>query len=151
MAKLNPYLTFKGNCKEAMSFYKEILGGELNLMKAGDSPMASQMPAQFHDQILHSQLKNDDFEIMATDMVPGQFIEGNTVHLCLICKSEKEIHSLFEKLSEGGTVRQPLNEMFFGWIGVVTDKFGKNWMVELNKPEFNLQSNPTQSTQQIPA
>ena len=133
MATLNPYLTFKGNCKEAMSFYKEVLGGELTLMTAGESPVASQMPAQFHDQVLHSALKNDDLEIMGTDMVPGQFTEGNTVHLCLVCKSEKEIRSLFEKLSAGGKVNQPLNEMFFGLIGDVTDKFGKHWLLELNK------------------
>jgi PhnB protein len=133
MATLNPYLTFKGNCKEAMSFYKEVLGGELTLMTGGESPVASQMPAQYHNQILHSALKNDSLEIMGTDMVPGEYNEGNTVHLCLVCKSEKEIRSLFEKLSAGGKVNQPLNEMFFGLIGDLTDKFGKHWLLELNK------------------
>jgi PhnB protein len=133
MATLNPYLTFKGDCKEAMSFYKEVLGGELTLMTGGESPVASQMPAQYHNQILHSSLKNDDLEIMGTDMVPGQFMEGNTVHLCLVCKSEKEIRSLFEKLAAGGKVNQPLNEMFFGLMGDLTDKFGKHWLLELNK------------------
>lgn len=133
MATLNPYLTFKGNCKEAMSFYKEVLGGELTLMTGGESPVASQMPAQYHNQILHSALKNDSLEIMGTDMVPGEYKEGNTVHLCLVCKSEKEIRSLFEKLSAGGKVNQPLNEMFFGLIGDLTDKFGKHWLLELNK------------------
>lgn len=134
MAQLNPYLTFNGNCKEAMNFYKEVLGGELTLMVAGETPVAAQMPSQYHHLILHSSLKTDNFEIMATDMVPGGFIEGNTVHMCLICKSDNEIHSLFEKLSAGGQVLQPISEMFFGLIGSVTDKYGKNWILELDKP-----------------
>ncbi len=133
MAQLNPYLTFNGNCKEAMSFYKEILGGELSIILAGESPVADQMPTEFRNGILHSHLKTENFEIMATDMVPAGFKEGNTVHLCLICKNEEEARSLFTKLSEGGKIIQPLNEMFFGLIGTIADKFGKHWMLECDK------------------
>ena len=105
MATLNPYLTFNGNCKEAMNFYKETLGGELSMIIAGESPMAEQMPAKYQSSVLHSSLKSGDFEIMATDMVPGQFNEGNTVHLCLVCKSETEIHSLYKTCK----ILSPLN------------------------------------------
>ncbi len=49
--------------------------------------------------------------------MPESFSEGNTMHLCLVCKSENEIHSLFEKLSAGGNIEQPLHQMFFGIIG----------------------------------
>jgi PhnB protein len=135
MAKLNPYLTFNGNCKEAMTFYKEIFGGELSLMTGGDSPAAAQMPPQFHDLILHSSLKTGDFEIMATDMAPSEFKEGNTVHMGLICKTEKEIHSLFERLSAGAKVNQPVSQTFFGLFGTLTDKFGKNWLLEFDAPQ----------------
>ena len=134
MATLNPYLTFNGNCKEAMNFYKDVLGGELNLMTVGESPMAGQMPPKFKDSILHSSLKTGELEIMATDMNPVALIQGNDVHMCLVCTSETEIHSLFEKLSAGGKVMQPLNAMFFGLIGTLTDKFGKSWILEMNKP-----------------
>ena len=133
MAKLNPYLTFNGNCKEAMSFYKETLSGEVSITLAGESPVADQMPPEFHKGVLHSALQTDDFVIMATDMIPRDFNEGNTVHLCLNCKSKEEIRSLFEKLSAGGEVIQPLSEMFFGLIGTVKDKFGKHWMLECDK------------------
>ena len=68
-------------------------------------------------------------------MVPGEFIEGNTVHMTLICKTENEIHSLFEKLSAGGKVNQPINQMFFGLIGDLTDKFGKSWVLEFDSPK----------------
>ncbi|QEC70044.1 VOC family protein [Panacibacter ginsenosidivorans] len=134
MASLNPYLTFSGNCREAMNFYKECLGGELELMPVGETPVASQMPPHMKDAILHSVLKVGDFEIMATDMTPEALVQGNDMHLCLICKSDVEINSLFAKLSAGGKVKQPLSPMFFGLIGTLVDKFGKSWILELNKP-----------------
>jgi PhnB protein len=130
MAQLNPYLNFHGQCKEAMNFYKEIFGGELEVMLAGESPVADQVPAEFHKGVLHSSLKTPGFEIMATDMTPTPPIEGNTVHLCVRCNSEEETRLLFDRLSEGGKVIQPLNKMFFGWIGTVADKYEKHWMLE---------------------
>jgi PhnB protein len=130
MATLNPYLNFYGKCTEAMNFYKEIFGGELFIQKAGDSPAKDQMPPQFHDQVLHSHLKSGTFEIMASDMAPTKPVEGNTVYMALICKDENEIHSLFNKLSEGGKVEQPLQKAFFGWFGSLEDKYGKHWMLQ---------------------
>lgn len=132
MADLIPYLTFNSNCREAMNFYKECLGGELILMPVSETPVAEQMPPHMKDAILHSSLKSGNFEIMATDMSPQKFLTGNDMHLCLVCKSTAELHSLFEKLSVGGKVSQPLHEMFFGMIGTLQDKFGKSWILELN-------------------
>jgi len=133
MPNLNPYLTFNGNCREAMTFYKECLGGELTLMVVGESPVADQMPPQFKDQILHSSLKTKDMEFMGSDMQPEKLLEGNAVHLCLTCNTEEETRSLYDKLAEDGKARQPVHEMFFGLIGALTDKFGKQWMVVCNK------------------
>jgi PhnB protein len=133
MATLNPYLTFSGNCREAMTYYKNILGGELSFIVVGESPVADQVPPSIKDQILHSSLKTADLEIMATDMQPETLKGGNDVHLCLVCKNETETRDLFAKLSEGGHVKQPLHEMFFGLIGTVTDKFGKHWILECGK------------------
>ena len=130
MATLNPYLTFNGNCREAMNYYKEILGGELELIVVGESPVADQVSPAYRDQILHSSLKTADLELMATDMQAEALHGGNDVHLCLVCKSEDEMRSLFEKLSQGGKVKQPLMPMFFGFIGSLTDKFGKHWILE---------------------
>jgi PhnB protein len=85
------------------------------------------------DMLLHCSLKTKDLELMGTDMQPEKFNEGNGVHLCLVCKTEEETKSLFEKLSAGGTISQPLHEMFFGLIGTFRDKFGKSWILECNK------------------
>ena len=133
MAKLNPYLTFKGNCREAMSFYKDCIGGELTLMVVGETPVAQQMPPEMKNNILHSSLKTDDLEIMATDMQAESFNEGNAMHLCLICKTEEELKAMWDKLSAGGKINQAVHEMFFGLIGTFTDKFGKRWILECDK------------------
>lgn len=133
MPTLNPYLTFNGNCNEAMNFYKDVLGGELTVMIAGESPVANEMPAEYHSQVLHAHLKSDTLEIMATDMIPKSFDEGNTVHLCLICKNEREMRTLYNKLSSDGEILEPMHEMFFGFIGGVKDRFGKHWMLQCDK------------------
>ena len=130
MATLIPYLNFNGRCTEAMNLYKEIFGGQLNLQLAGDSAAKHQMPEHLHNQVMHSHLKSDTIEIMASDMAPTQPVEGNTVYLALICKGEEEVRRLFDNLSEGGKVEQPLTKAFFGWFGSLEDKFGKHWMFQ---------------------
>ncbi|MGQ0738426.1 MAG: VOC family protein [Bacteroidota bacterium] len=129
MTKLNPYLTFNGNTREAMSFYKECLGGELSLMTVAGSPMEGQMPPQYGQSILHSVLKGDNFEIMASDLAPEAIKEGNDNHLCLGYSSEEDARKVFNALSAGGKVVNPLTRMFFGILGDFIDKYGKRWMV----------------------
>ncbi len=132
MAKLNPYLTFNGKCKEAMNFYKDVFGGKLDIMLAGDSPAKDQMPSQFHNQVLHSYLDSGTVQIMGTDMQPQAYSEGNTVQIALTCESEQEIRSLFEKLSKGGSITVPLHEAFFGFFGTLSDAFGKMWVFQFS-------------------
>lgn len=130
MPTLHPYLSFEGRCREAMEYYKSILGGELALIVVGESPVADHVPPHMKDQILHASLRTSGFELMATDMQPDKMIPGNDVHLCLVCKSEEETRALFDKLAEGGKVKQPIMQMFFGIIGSLTDKYGKHWILE---------------------
>ncbi len=129
MAKLNPYLTFNGNCTEAMTFYKECLGGDLSLMKVKGSPMESQMPPQYHNSIMHSTLKTNGFEIMASDLSPEAVKEGNDNHMCLSYANEEETRKVFNALSAGGKIVNPLTQMFFGILGDFIDQYGKRWMV----------------------
>ena len=133
MKEVNVYLGFAGKCREAMTFYKKCIGGELEFNTVGDSPMAEQMPDQ-KDQILHSTLVKDSVTIMGTDMTRNKPVEGNTVAICVQCSSAEEIQSFFSKLSEGGIVYDPLKEQFWGdTFGGLTDKFGKNWMFNYSK------------------
>src|ERR1700712_413486 len=99
MALLNPYLGFTGNCKEAMNFYKDALGGELVINLVSSMPeMAAQMPENLKDHVLHSVLTNGGLILMGTDMSRTQPIEGTTVHLSLSCESDEELEDLFSKL-----------------------------------------------------
>jgi PhnB protein len=70
MTNISVYLTFDGNCKEAMNFYKEAMGAELTMQTVGESPMADKMPAEKHDKIMHSSLlKDGTLLLMASDMM----------------------------------------------------------------------------------
>lgn len=130
MTQLNPYLMFNGNCREAMEFYHTCLGGELAIMTVGESPMKDQVPDK-QDEVLHSMLKKDGMVLMASDMVmPGQFIQGNTMTLCINGGSMEELQPLFTQLSAGGTMGHELKAEFFGIYGDFVDKFGMNWMFQ---------------------
>lgn len=130
MATLIPYLNFYGRCADAMNFYKDIFGGELELQVVGDSPAREHMPPESHNQVMHSHLKSEPIQLMASDMTPTQPTEGNTVYLALICNSESELRKYFDKLSAGGKIEQPLTQAFFGWFGSLEDQFGKHWMFQ---------------------
>ena len=136
MAQLNPYLSFpNNNCREAMNFYKDCLGGELSLQTVGDMPaMAAQMPANMKDSILHSTLKSGGITIMASDLSRETALEGNTFSLCINCDTEAELNTFFSKLSAGGKVIQPVGDMPWGALyGELTDKYGKTWMFNFQK------------------
>lgn len=135
MSTINAYLTFNGNCREAMSFYKHCLGGELNMQAVQDSPMAAQMPAHVQKQILHANLVHDEIELMGSDMIgPQGFVHGNNITLCLNCYNETEVRTYFENLAAGGNITHKLEETFWGALfGMLTDKYGINWMFNCDK------------------
>jgi len=135
MTNINAYIGFNGECRKAMEFYKECLGGELFFQPVGSSPMAGQCPSDMQDHILHSSLTNGSLVLMATDVVgPQGYIKGTNISLSLNCSSEEEINTFFTKLSAGGKVLDPLKEQFWGAIfGALTDQFGINWMLNCNK------------------
>lgn len=128
MAQLNPYLNFDGNTREAMAFYQSVFGGELTMQTVGETPMPC--PAGMENQIMHSMLIGGGVVIMGSDMQgPEGHRPGNTVTLSLNCSSEEEIRTLFAKLSDGGTVVEPLKVMFWGGLfGALGDRFGVRWM-----------------------
>lgn len=135
MTKINSYFTFCGNCREAMAFYQECLGGELTFQTVGESPMADKLPKRMKDYILHSTLTNGSLLLMGSDMVSEKgLIKGNNVSLSLNCSSEEEIKTCYEKLSEGGTADHVLEDSFWGALfGDLTDKFGNHWILNFDK------------------
>ena len=130
-----PYLHFQDNCKDAMLFYQELFGGDLEIMPIGESPAKEHFPEDLHSQTLHSSLINGEFKIMASDMCgQGDLMQGNSVQLSLDCDTHDEINHLYQKLSEGGQIVQKLEPQFWALFAMVIDKFGVRWMLTLENP-----------------
>lgn len=133
--QINSYLTFNGNCREAMLFYRECLGGHLVLQTVGESPLAANMPAKMKNSILHATLTRGPLVMMASDMVgENGLVKGNAVSLMLQCCSEKEITEFYLKLSSGGEATHPLATSFWGALfGGLVDKYGHHWLLHFDK------------------
>lgn len=135
MKDITPYLTFNGNAHQAMTFYKEVLGGDLNLMTFGNSPM--EVPVDAKDRIMHATLSNGTFTLMASDTMPNDTVtNGNSVSLSINCGSLEEIDRFYNSLSDGGQITMPLQDTFWGArFAMLTDKFGISWMFNYDYPQ----------------
>lgn len=131
--QLNPYLTFNGTAGAAMKFYQSVFGGELTMQTFGEVKMA-QSPAD-ENLIMHASLKSDSAIIMASDSQSGEpATAGDNISLSLSGKDAKGLTDVFNKLAQGGKMDTPLAKQFWGdTFGMVTDKFGTQWMVNIAK------------------
>lgn len=131
-AKLNPYLNFRDNTREAMEFYKSVFGGKLDINTFKDYN-ASQDPSE-DDMVMHSVLETENgIEFMAAD-TPSRlaYKPGTNFGMSLSGDGEDELRGYFDKLSAGGTVTMPLEKAMWGdTFGMVLDKFGVSWLVNI--------------------
>ena len=132
--ELEPYLSFNGNCEEALAFYAGVFGGEVTaLNRYGESPMADQVPPGAANKVMHSNFKSPTLKFMASDNVHKYEPSGN-ISLSLGTNDQDEAKRVFAKLSEGGNVEMPLANMFWGALfGTVTDKYGISWLMNCEK------------------
>jgi PhnB protein len=129
MAQLSPYLIFNGDCRAAMTFYQECLGGKLDMQRIADSPMAVQMPKKMKEWILHATLTSDHIIIMGSDMAPQTLIKGNANSMMLTFNSEGEIRKTYANLAKDSETSHPLEVTFWGGLfGYLTDKYGNHWL-----------------------
>ena len=138
MLRSIPFLLFDGDCAEAMTFYKECLGGELTLSKLGDTPMKAMFPPEKHERIINANLKSGSVEISATDwMAAPEYLPhpGNTFSILMTGGTLDEVKPIFAKLSAGASKDhfQDLHELPFGTYGQFTDKFGTRWIFVAQK------------------
>jgi PhnB protein len=135
MTKMTPYLLFDGNCREAMEFYRSCLGGELSLTAVKDTPAKDQMPAFQQNKVLNAHLSAAAMEISASDWLALNEtpVRGNTVCLFVSGGSFEDLKTLFEKLSQGAQVTNPLKQVFFGVYGALNDRFGVRWMFQTSR------------------
>ena len=140
MIKVNIYLNFPGNTKEAFNFYKSVFGGEFDyLVRFKDMPMDDfKIPDEDKNKIMHIGLPiGKDAVLMATDTLESigqKLIPGNNYSISVHPDSREEADRIFKALSAGGKIEMPLEDAFWGdYFGSFTDKFGIQWMVNYSE------------------
>lgn len=129
MNRIIAYLTFNGNCREAMEFYQQCLGGQLHLQTIGDTPAAEGLPMSLKKYVVHAALQKDNMILMGTDMNEEALEKGNSVSILLECSSETEVRYLYDYLVQAGKATHPLEKTYMGALfGGLTDKYGTQWL-----------------------
>ncbi len=130
-ARLNPYLHFSGNAREAMEFYRSVLGGQLDVMTFGDvGGGGDQFP---DDGVMHASLRTPDgLALMASDGHDPDAAGPDRVSLSLSGDDGPTLTRWFEALAEGGVIDVPLEKQVWGdTFGQVTDRYGMRWLVNI--------------------
>lgn len=132
MAKLNPYLMFRGEAREALDFYRSVLGGELTVTTFGEFGMGGEHGAP-EDGVMHGQLDTDlGFTLMGSDIPPSMPAGESNGTVCISGDETDVLSGYFQALGEGGEVSMPLEKMAWGdHYGQLKDKFGVDWMFNI--------------------
>ncbi len=142
MATTNTYLNFNGNCEEAFNFYRSVFGGEFTYIgRFGEMPPDENftVPESDKNKIMHVSLPIGSSILMGSDTggewAPS-FVQGNNFSISITADSKAEADKLFNGLAEGGKITMPLADTFWGdYFGMLTDKFGVNWMMSFNEKQ----------------
>ena len=133
---IEPYLFFNGRCEEAVKFYQQALGAELQFMmrykESPEPPPPGMTPPNWGDKVMHSTLKIGSNIVMASDGCgDGAKFEGFSLSISV--NTEAEAKKVYAALSEGGQAKMPLTKTFWSpCFGMLEDKFGIGWMVSVN-------------------
>jgi PhnB protein len=128
---LNPYLAFDGRCREAFEFYAKTLGGRISFLQTiGESPMASSMPADAHDRVMHVTLQIGAQVLQGADAPPGQFTKPAGFCVALHVDDVVEGDRVFNALAQDGKVQMPFQPTFWAkGFGMLVDQFQTPWIV----------------------
>ena len=135
MKEIQAYLTFNGDCREAMNFYASALGAELTVVTFGETDPKT-APAD-RNKVMHARLARGATILMASDSVPAAPVRAaDSVSLSIVCESDKEVDTLFAGLSAGGKPTVPPNDAFWGArFAMLTDRYGFHWMLNHERPK----------------
>lgn len=135
MQGVSPYIAFRGNCRDAIEFYKSALGAEvLFIQTVGESPMPNMGPSE---NIMHCTIRIGDSTIMmCDDPRPEAAAGGGNISLAIALNDPERAKQLFQDLARDGSVIMPLEKTFWAEaFGMVNDKFGVKWMVNCDAPK----------------
>jgi PhnB protein len=131
-SRLNPYIGFKDDARQAMEFYQGVFGGDLDINTFGEFGDPDNA-----DLVMHAMLETPaGFTLMASDTPPGmEYQSGSAISVSLSGDDENELRGYWDKLSDGGQVTMPLEKQMWGDVfGMVSDKYGIAWMVNIAAP-----------------
>ena len=134
-SRLNPYISFSDNARQAMEFYEQVFGGTLAINTFGDYGVED---AAYADKIMHAMLETDSgFTLMGADTPPGmEHNPGTNVAVSLSGDDADELRGYWDKLSGAGTVSVPLDKQMWGdEFGTCVDQFGISWLVNIGQPQ----------------
>lgn len=128
---VQPYLFFEGRCEEALEFYREALGAEVEMLmrykESPEKPAGEPVPGE---KVMHASFRIGQTTLMASDGRCSGKAEFNGFSLSITVPAEADADRLFAALENGGKVMMPLTKTFFApRFGMVTDRFGVNWMI----------------------
>jgi PhnB protein len=132
--QLEPYLLFDGKCEEALNFYKAAFNGQIEgVSRWSEMPKDAGGPAvtaETANRVMHANFKSDGVSFMAADATPGKTYGEGPISLSVTTTDVGEAERVFNYLAAGGNVEMPMADMFWGAkFGMLTDKFGIDWMV----------------------
>ena len=130
--QINPYLSFKGDCEAAFTFYERCLGGQLGtLFRYAGSPMADRVPPDWSDKVMHGSVTLPGLELNGADVAPSSvYEEPKGFSLSIQIKDVAEAERVFRELADNGRVVMPLEKTFWAErFGMVVDRFGIPWLV----------------------
>ncbi|MFC4140034.1 MULTISPECIES: VOC family protein [unclassified Microbacterium] len=133
MAVLNPYLSFRDNAREAMTFYQSVLGGKLDLVEFSSFPMPHD--AADANKIMHSWLETDDGMVLAGSDTPAgmEYQEPRGISVSMSTDDGARAQAIWDGLADGGTVDIPFDGAPWGGrFGMITDRYGVSWMITEN-------------------
>ena len=129
--QMNPYLSFSGQCEAAFTCYERCFGGQLGaIFRYAGSPMASQVPEDWQDKVMHGSLTVGGQVLMGGDVVPAAYEAPKGFSLSLQITSTSEAERIFHELAKEGRVTVPLEKTFWAArFGMVVDRFGIPWLI----------------------
>jgi PhnB protein len=135
--QIHPYLIFNGQCKEAFTFYEQVLGGKIaGLYTYGDTPASEHVDKASHDRIMHTRLEVGDAVLMGSDSPAGMGEAKQCSYVSLHPETVAEAERIFKELSEGGEIRMPIGETFWSArFAMFVDRFGTPWMINCEKAD----------------
>jgi PhnB protein len=133
---IQPYLFFNGSCEQAVEFYRQALGAEVQFMmrfkESPEPPTPGMVPPGFENKIMHTSFRIGQTTVMASDGCAADKASFQGFSLSLSVASETEADRVFAALAEGGQVRMPLAKTFWSpRFGMVADRFGVGWMISV--------------------